>query len=316
MAILNFKEIPEANKATGKQDTFELFARDFLVFKGFRIHSGPARGIDGGRDLIVVELRQGIGGETKVRWLVSCKHYAHSGKSIGKDDELDIMERLENNNCTGFLGFYSTLPSSGLQRKVEGLRSLSDVLFYDFESIEGDLLRSSRGLELARRYFPNSMQNWGREEPTPAKIFSDKPQLLCKACNADLLDPPRGIIVIWEDLKYCDDHKGKCHHIATYWCCKGQCDERLKSEYNRPHVISLWEDITDLLIPTVFIRFVMATINQLYRGDKFSENAIDNQKELMLSIFPHIARHLSQKEKDRMERLIRIPSYLGGLGYE
>lgn len=30
MPILDFKEIPEAHKATGLQDTFELFARDFL----------------------------------------------------------------------------------------------------------------------------------------------------------------------------------------------------------------------------------------------------------------------------------------------
>lgn len=30
MPVLDFKEIPEAHKATGLQDTFELFSRDFL----------------------------------------------------------------------------------------------------------------------------------------------------------------------------------------------------------------------------------------------------------------------------------------------
>lgn len=28
--VLDFKEIPQANIASGEQDTFELFARDFI----------------------------------------------------------------------------------------------------------------------------------------------------------------------------------------------------------------------------------------------------------------------------------------------
>ncbi len=31
MPVLDFTEIPEAHLATGRQDTFELFARDFLI---------------------------------------------------------------------------------------------------------------------------------------------------------------------------------------------------------------------------------------------------------------------------------------------
>lgn len=30
MSIIDFREIPQANKADGKQDSFELFAREFL----------------------------------------------------------------------------------------------------------------------------------------------------------------------------------------------------------------------------------------------------------------------------------------------
>lgn len=74
MAVLDFKEIPEAHVANGLQDTFELFAREFLEFMGFKIISIPDRGADGGVDLIVEEHRHGIGGVTIVRWLVSCKH--------------------------------------------------------------------------------------------------------------------------------------------------------------------------------------------------------------------------------------------------
>ncbi|MEG7414448.1 hypothetical protein V6E00_06255 [Serratia marcescens] len=52
MPVLDFKEIPEAHKATGLQDTFELFSRDFLGFLGYKIISDPDRGADGGADII------------------------------------------------------------------------------------------------------------------------------------------------------------------------------------------------------------------------------------------------------------------------
>jgi hypothetical protein len=57
--------------------------------------------------LIVEELRNGLGGETKINWLVSCKHYSFSGKSVSQQDELNIRDRVEACNCDGFIGFYS-----------------------------------------------------------------------------------------------------------------------------------------------------------------------------------------------------------------
>ena len=41
MTILDFKEIAQANKATGKQDEFEFFGRDFLEYLDYKIISGP-----------------------------------------------------------------------------------------------------------------------------------------------------------------------------------------------------------------------------------------------------------------------------------
>jgi hypothetical protein len=71
MPILDFTEIPEANRVSGAQDSFELFARDCLHCIGYIPSDGPDRGADDGRDLIVVERRSGIGGDSFVRWLVS-----------------------------------------------------------------------------------------------------------------------------------------------------------------------------------------------------------------------------------------------------
>ena len=65
MPAINFGEIPAASSGS-QRDQFELFAREFLQHAGYKVLVGPDRGADGARDLIVEELRTGIGGETRV----------------------------------------------------------------------------------------------------------------------------------------------------------------------------------------------------------------------------------------------------------
>jgi hypothetical protein len=166
MSALDFKEIPQANLANGKQDEFELFARDFFAYLGYKIISEPDRGQDGGKDILIQESRIGIGGETTVLWLVSCKHFAHSnsgkGRGVGVDDEINVSDRLSSNRCDGFIGFYSTIASSGLTQKLQNPSENKREEFKVFHrgSIEEFLFRSLEGLQIARRYFPRSMQLW------------------------------------------------------------------------------------------------------------------------------------------------------------
>jgi hypothetical protein len=51
MPVIDFKEIAVPTSG-GLRDQFELFAREFLDFLGFKIVVGPDRGPDGGRDLV------------------------------------------------------------------------------------------------------------------------------------------------------------------------------------------------------------------------------------------------------------------------
>ena len=124
MPILNFKEIPEAHIASGEQEAFEFFARDFFEYLGYQILSEPNRGADGEKDLVVREMRIGGGGETSIKWLVSWKHKAHSGSSVSPTkDESNIRDRVEIAQCTGFIGFYSTLPNFYERRESRGRRA-------------------------------------------------------------------------------------------------------------------------------------------------------------------------------------------------
>lgn len=305
MPIIDFKEIADATKGEAR-DSFELFARDFLQMLGYKVLAGPDRGADGGRDLILEETRSGIGGETRIRWLVSCKHKAQSGNSVTPTDEQDIFDRVRSHTCEGFIGFYSTLASTGLSAKLEGQKSEYEQQIFDRERIEHELLKTPQGMQLARRYFPISVATWGREHPTPAALFSDSGNLLCEYCNRNLLEPePHGIVTSYEPM---NDRKT----VELLWCCKGNCDHQLENLMHKRNLISSWRDISDLTIPTVFIAWVMATLNQIHSGAIWSDKAFHQVKTLMLKIFPYVSRHLTDEEKAEIASLSMMPSYMGG----
>lgn len=160
MLKVDFKEIPPGNTADG-QDQFELFARDFLDILTYDITTEPNRGSDGGRDFIVTETRRGIGGVTYVRWLVSCKHHAHSGTAVSPSDELNITDRLAQHRCQGFIGFYSTIASSSLAQRLEAINELDKGLefqLFDGEKIHTRLLSTPEMGVLISKYFPVSFE--------------------------------------------------------------------------------------------------------------------------------------------------------------
>jgi len=172
--IIDFLEIPQANIATGHQDSFEKFARDFLTSMGYIIVEDPSRGADGGMDIKVQEKRIGVGGETNVFWLVSCKHF-HSKTSVSPSLELNILDRVISNRCDGFIGFYSTVASSGLLSLLEGLNGKISYQVFDNEKIEHNIVGVKSRESLFLRYFPKSYSAWKelnyKFEPIPLFTF-------------------------------------------------------------------------------------------------------------------------------------------------
>ena len=153
--LIDFTEIPAGNKSGQEQDLFELFAREFLLAMDFAIIEDPSRGPDGGKDLLVEETRPGITGDHKIRWLVSCKHNAHSGRAVGSGEEIDIGDRVNTAKANGFLGFYSMVPSTGLMQKFKSNLGV-ETYHFDSEKLERHLT-TNRDLEMVfRRFFRRS----------------------------------------------------------------------------------------------------------------------------------------------------------------
>ncbi len=176
--MINWREIPDS-------DTWELFARDFLAELGFVIEVGPGRGPDAGRDLLVSEQLKGTLHTNKFTWLVSCKHFAGSGKSVGTEDEQNITDRLEHHSADGFLGFYSILPSAALVARLKDYKAQGRIKAYEiFDAKKIERYFVSAGFsKLALRYFPES---YGRLRPIQ-QLLGEIVQLRCDECGADIL---------------------------------------------------------------------------------------------------------------------------------
>lgn len=89
-------------------------------------------------------------------WLVSVKHKAHSGDSVRLDDEPRIVERVERFRADGFIGFYSTLPSTGLENLLDGLEHRFAHLIFDKASISQTLLTEPALDSVFQQYLPKS----------------------------------------------------------------------------------------------------------------------------------------------------------------
>lgn len=311
MSILDFKEIPKAHEGGGEQDHFELFARDFFQLLGYRIDSDPGRGADGGKDFVLVETRKGIANDTEIRWLVSCKHKAHSGASVLKTDEPEIGDSLRANNCSGFIGFYSTLPSSGLVTKVEGMTEFEHQ-FFDAMKIEQILLTTPVCLDLAKRYFPQSFKGWSDENPTVAQIFTDHEPFRCHNCNIDFGYDSWAIVTAWSNFAEIEGVQvRKIRNI--YVCCGGACDNYLSKKYSVDGYQDKWADLREYFNPVIYIKAIMGFCNELSDTKvEYSAEAFDQQKSILIKAYPYVCRNMTKKEMEEIEDLGMLPKYLGG----
>jgi hypothetical protein len=302
--MIDFKEIDKDG------EIWELFSRDFLEELGFYIESSVDRGPDGKKDLIVTEHLSGNLGNYKFKWLVSCKHFANrkTSNSVKEEDEPNILERVQSFNCDGFIGFYSTVPSSGLNTRLTSLKqngTLKDYRVFDHKMIENYLIRKGFS-ELLMRYFPISYK---KVKPLHL-LLSEYVPLHCRVCDKDILEEmykKRYAGVIVEATKF--DYDNNKHHVQdVYWSCKGACDQKMEKYYwDNYELTTAWEDIGDLTMPTFFLRYILTFMNQLKSGEyEYSEEAYKKSKEFIMAVAQKVFREMTEEEKKRTADLINI----------
>lgn len=291
--MLDFAEINNG-------EDWELFARDFLQLEGFFIETNLDRGTDGGKDFLVSETIKGKVGQYKFTWLVSCKHKAVSKRAVSEADEPNILERVKSFNADGFIGIYTTVPSSGLNNRLKQLKEnqvLKDYKVFDHKMIENIMLGIGYSTLMAR-YLPVSYNN-----VKPLHIIFGKYEALnCDNCGKDLLmEMTRTnfnatiVHVTGENLS---------HILDIYVACQ-PCDHILQYKFRNEGLNTIkWNSLNDLLNTATFLRYLMATLNNLRNGtDTYDDKAFTKEKGVFLRLAQKVMREMNQIDKERHDLL-------------
>lgn len=153
--MIDFSELPSDGIK------FEQLVRELLIRSGFEVH-WTGVGPDAGRDLVVTEKSDGSLAPFERKWLVSCKHNANSGKSVGLNDVTDIVDACEAVNARGFLLACSTQPSSTVVRRFEEINGNGKVITKYWDSVEIEKrLNTPATFPLINLFFPESSKLFG-----------------------------------------------------------------------------------------------------------------------------------------------------------
>lgn len=301
--VIDFKEIPPANCANGDQDTFELFARDFISeILGFRIISQPNRGADGGKDILAEETQSGLLSETRIKWLISCKHFAHSGQSVTETHEQNITDRILQHGANGFIGFYSTITSSGLGNRLDSVNTTYKTFVFDRMLIEKRIL-DAKNTSLFERYFPSSYCEWKRRNNRPTLLLSEYQPLCCAVCGKDLIEnKSEGIILFAKKF-------GSKEIENVIPVCRGSCDRAYQAYLRKNGYGNGWESIEDFTLPTIYLKKQLALINNLFYGDsveEFSKNGIEAYKTVLIALSQLSLRECTEEERTRALELASL----------
>lgn len=297
--IIDFKEIPLPNAGSGEQDLFELFARDIFESRGFEILQHPGRGNDDKKDIIVKETVSGLISSHDVKYLVSCKHKAHSGRAVGNSEELDIIGRIRNNGCNGFIGFYSTIASSALQREVECLKENNrgenfKIDLLDSQRVWSLLFESPNFEEIFKRYCPKSYYRFLQQEIVSG-IYRTRPRVSCCECDKDLCEYFDGVVV-FESQIFGEPKKIISIRFFCHECCP--------SEFGR-NTYTYKHDLLDYTNPKRFLFHTMEDIKFIWKYNEYMSLDVFRIWNIFTrSMFYFVSRKISMPPEN--EKLLRM----------
>ncbi|EZH73668.1 hypothetical protein ATO12_17175 [Aquimarina atlantica] len=143
------------------EERFEYLIEDLLKSKGFTITSRPSRGPDRGKDIIAERpVTNDMNITIHERYLVECKHFFKSGKSVKEKDLGNIIERLVLHKANRYLLATSTVPSETVKNQLQGISNNHEYphicTFWSLSDLESLLLNNK---ELIQKYFERSFKS-------------------------------------------------------------------------------------------------------------------------------------------------------------
>lgn len=117
------------------------------------------------------ERRTGVLGSEDLRWLVSCKDFANSGRSVSEQDVGPVSDKVSQHNANGFMLVTTTTASTGLKSMLDGIHAQGRVKtsVWDRHELENLLLQDGH-LDLVKRYLPQSYAAFRRLGSLPQAL--------------------------------------------------------------------------------------------------------------------------------------------------
>jgi len=168
MSTIDFRELSEhGNPGEG----LENFARLLLTNLGFSA-TWTGRGSDQGKDLLATEVLPSLVASKSRVWLVSCKDFAKSKKSV-PETELPLLEnKLKQHGADGFLLITTTTASASAKAVLDGLDQRGiPTKVWDAAEL-GAMLISHQMRDLLKQFFPVSYKRVVELERTELPLES------------------------------------------------------------------------------------------------------------------------------------------------
>jgi len=231
-------------------DDFELLCRDVLKNIGVTILSSPAVGPDQGKDILIeVESSDKLGNKDKTKYVVQCKHFATSQKSVREDDIGDIRTVCDRFNVNGYFLITSTMPAINVATGFDAINKKGDykTMIWDHKELESQIEKLTNSIEIINRYnLKDSLENIFT---FVKNVLTSESALPFKHYDTLEEDSLRAIIYKQEVI----DAQGKVKDEYTgYFCVDYPVSEdeitRIKVQHNLSelHVITDQKNRTDL----------------------------------------------------------------------
>lgn len=213
---------------------------------------------------------------------------------------------MDKFKADGFIGFYSTIASSGLTDTLKRLKNdnkIKDFKIIDGKEIENHLITTGYS-SLLMRYFPNSYKNI-----KPLHLFLDNyDPLYCKYCGKDLLLESFTSNAIANLISVHDKDINNNKIIDVYCVCAGECDQTLKSKYESRGYMTSYQRLSNFFIPLEYLSAILTTMNDIYDNlYNYSNDAYKKLKSIYIKLAKKNFRYITEEERNYVKKLRSLP---------
>ncbi len=218
-------------------EDFELLCRDVLESRGIDILSHPSRGPDGKKDILIsISQKNLLDVSEKTIFLVQCKHYAHSGKSVLEKELGDFRSACLRHGADGYFLITSSIPSVTVAEnlEVENKKGNLKTVIWDHAKLEEAILKSKDADIIIKKYNLNKKNETSFERIE--YILASETHLPFELCDRIDNEITKGFI--YKRLNYNDRFEPIDFKIGFF--CAPANPLTLKSKYqlNETYVIS------------------------------------------------------------------------------